>query len=94
MNESLATKAEGVERIGKAAVRTKDGRIITGGKHAEIIEEIFDTLGPTYTTDTEMGFVTSDGRFVSRNEAAEIAYLAGQTNKKLETLHTENLYNE
>jgi len=38
------------------------------------------------------GFVTSRGRFVDRAEAGEIAYAAGQTEKLLRSLTSEDIY--
>jgi hypothetical protein len=38
------------------------------------------------------GFLTSKGRYVDREEAAEIAFKAGQTETQLRSLMSENLY--
>lgn len=38
------------------------------------------------------GFLTSEGRFVGRNEAAGIAHAAGQTQRPLANLHSEDVW--
>lgn len=38
------------------------------------------------------GFLTSEDRFVGRQEAAEIAFRVGQTTKQEDTLYSEDLY--
>lgn len=41
---------------------------------------------------TTQGFITSNGRFVNREEAAIIAYKAGQLKEQVKRLFSENLY--
>ena len=40
----------------------------------------------------EQGFVVSTGQFVGRAEAAELAYLAGQIDRRKPTLFSEDLW--
>jgi len=40
----------------------------------------------------DQGFVTSRGRFVGREEAGEIALASGQTQRKLESLTSEDVW--
>lgn len=70
------------ERITAAAVRTRDGRVFQGPLHAEA-REAAEKAGAL--TDYEPGehrgdngFVTSRGRFVSREEALQLARAAKQ----------------
>lgn len=46
------------------------------GRHADVIAKM--VRDGEDTTDGEFGFLLSDGRFVSRDEAARIALEAGQ----------------
>lgn len=48
-------------------------------------------LGPDSVGETEKGFLTNTNRFVNRQEAAQIAYKAGQIEKETETLLSEDL---
>lgn len=41
---------------------------------------------------TTQGFITSCGRFVTREEAAEIAHNSGQIKKQVKRLFSEDLY--
>ena len=67
---------EKMERIEKSAVR-HEGSIYTGKRHSDAINAAAEATGKTPVTG-EQGFVTSTGRFVSREEAAKIAFSAGQ----------------
>jgi hypothetical protein len=62
------------ERIQSAAYRLEDGTILTGKGHPGIIME----YGETHLHGAEDGFVTDQGRFVSRQEAYDIAKVADQ----------------
>lgn len=61
-----------MEKIVKAAINHK-GKIYEGYRHGNIMQEIHEEVKPD-----EQGFLTDTGRFVSRVEAAKIAYEAGQ----------------
>ena len=58
------------------------------GKTQKKIEEIL----PDQLSGRNQGFLTSTGRFVNREEGAKIAFVAGQINKRKETLFSEDLY--
>lgn len=47
---------------------------------------------PIKDSDIIQGFVTSSGRFVDREEAAIIAFNAGQITDKVDTLFSENIF--
>ncbi len=53
------------------------GKMYVGRRHHEIIHNIFIATGDRPITG-EQGFVTSEGKFVSRVEAAQIALKANQ----------------
>lgn len=91
------SEAPAPERIVGAAVIAKDGRVFIGGNHilaagaarksgvdiSHIYEESVQTGGPP-----QGGFLTSNGRYVSRNEAAEIAHKAEQVGGSQEWLES------
>lgn len=49
-------------------------------------------VGEDCTGEHEQGFLTNTNRFIDRQEAAKIAYEAGQIKEELKTLYSENLY--
>jgi len=77
----------GPERIVKAAVRFSDGEVRTGTNHAEIV----GAIGDRDMRGSDDGFVTSTGRYVSREEAMKIARDNGQTTGKQDGLTAERL---
>lgn len=82
------------ELIVEAALR-KQGRVFSvpkPGRHDKVIQEACDTLKIDYIGEHEQGFTTSDGRFVDREEAARIAYDAGQVSIKLNQLFSEDVW--
>lgn len=64
------------ERLTMAAIRLEDGTIVEGQIHADA----FAAAGEP--KNAEVGFVTSNGRFVDRAEAAQIASEVGQSKFK------------
>lgn len=65
------------ERIEFSAIKSADGRIFGGRRHADIIA----TMVMDYETSPHygvQGFLTNRLRFVDRKEAAEIALSSGQ----------------
>jgi hypothetical protein len=75
----------------KAAAIKKDGKILTGRCHSDIIHQYYSTMGKFLTTDTE-GFVDETGKFLTREESAKDALDCKQI-KKLKYSKTE-LYSE
>jgi hypothetical protein len=47
---------------------------------------------PAFIGSHEQGFVTSAGNFVTREEAAELAYCAGQITERKPTLFSEDVW--
>ncbi|MBX4190100.1 hypothetical protein KW791_02285 [Candidatus Parcubacteria bacterium] len=76
------------ERIKLAAILC-NGKIYTGKRHNLIIREIVEkTQAPA---KGEQGFVTEEDRFVSRSEAAKIAFAAGQIITPKDILYSEDV---
>ena len=73
-----------------SAVRFK-GKVWMGHRHRDALDAMHNELSYAMNrkemneqeTDREQGFVTSQGRYVSREEAWKIAFLAGQVNDRL-----------
>lgn len=62
-----------------AAIKGDIGTIEIGHRHGDI----FEKFGVELSTEVgAMGFLTSHGRFVSRTEAAEVAFNAGQIDEE------------
>lgn len=79
-------------RIKCAAIKTKEGRIFEGKNHAicfQVMKQ--DGVPRLQTQNCKPGFVTDEGNFVDRYEAAEIAFKAGQTSKLESPLFSEDL---
>ena len=76
-----------------AAAINERGKIWTGRRHHEIIRAIVEARGraegPVYG---EQGFLVDDGRFVGREEAAQIAFDAGQIPALICRLFSENVF--
>lgn len=80
-------------------VNTDNGVVLCGHRHGHIIAQmkaLTELRTVTFAEDGvgehEQGFLTNTNRFVNREEAAEIAFHAGQTTEKLITLYSEDLY--
>ena len=72
--------------ITKSAI-IKDGIIYTGKRHSNILFAAKGTL-----KGCEQGFVTDNGEFVNREQAAQIACECGQISVKKSELFSEDLY--
>lgn len=72
----------------------KSGFVICGHRH----HNCFTTLSlcandkKAFNYKKKQGFLTNTNRFVTREEAAQIAFDAGQTTELLTKLFSENLY--
>ena len=77
------------ERIVEAAIQ-QNGQVYTGHKHYMIMQKIYKETGEMITGVE--GFVTSTGRFVTRAEAARIAFKAGQIKLPKTELNSDDLY--
>lgn len=91
MSEETTPIAPGVteiETIKCAAVKRSDDIIIAGRNHGFCIQ--YSPLG-TCKENSQQGFITSKARFVSRTEAGKIAFTAGQTEKLIDLLFSEDI---
>jgi hypothetical protein len=61
-------------------------------RHAVLVKAWRDAHSYSKMPDHEHGFVTSTGRFVPRDLAAKIAFLAGQVDRRRPLLSTEHLW--
>lgn len=75
------------------------GFVVCGRRHHNCINTFAMIVGFPYDEQgheihrTEIqGFITSDNNFVTRREAAEIAFDAGQITEKKTTLYSEDIY--
>lgn len=70
-----------------------DGKVYTGRRHHNVIRTIIDTTGAKKVlSSSPQGFLTSDGRFVDREEGARIAIASGQITKL--KFHSTVLFSE
>jgi len=70
-----------------AAIRQIGGPIYIGRRHHEIIKAAKGKL-----KRGEQGFISDGGKFVTRNEAAKIAFECGQIPKLWTMLFSEDLW--
>ena len=72
--------------VEKAAIKIADNRVFTverPGRHCNVIWLIVGSgVAKRVEGMEEQGFILSDGRFVGREEAARVAFAAGQLNKQ------------
>jgi hypothetical protein len=77
------------EWIKAAAIQRNDNILAIGKSHAEIIKN--SPFG-TCKAGSVQGFVTNTNRFVRRDEASQIAFSAGQTEKQKKELMSEDIW--
>jgi hypothetical protein len=79
-------------RIAWAAVKIGD-EIWTGTRHGIIMSQIREQMADAPRITQEMqGFVDDEGRFWNRFQSGAIAFDAGQTATRKETLLSEDLW--
>jgi len=79
-------------RIKEAAI-IHNGKIWTGKRHHNVIAEIIKHCGLSAAPVLgEQGFVTDCGKFLGREEAAKVAFKAGQIPIQRAILFSEDLY--
>lgn len=79
-----------MKRIKCAAIQ-QDGKIYEGWAHFRIIIDMVEVQGIKPPITGLQGFVTEDGEFVTREEAAKIAFEAGQVRRQHSKLFSEDL---
>jgi len=75
-----------MEKIKHAAILRITGDITVGRDHGQCLHR-----SPPDTCE-EMGFMTSENRFVDREEAAKIAIKAGQIDRDTDLLFSEDMW--
>lgn len=90
MNE----EKEGLELIKHAAVMTDQGWIFIGKSHAQCFDTMRNISIPIPQGSMNQGFVTSHGRFVSRERAMDIALKAEQVSYNANFLISEMLWSD
>lgn len=79
-------------KIAAAAILER-GQVWTGMRHHLIMRDIVKARGEAEGyVGGEQGFVTDDGRFVGREEAAAIAFAAGQIPEPKKCLFSEDVF--
>jgi hypothetical protein len=70
------------------------GLVFSGHRHGQCIYSKFAITGlkDNESGENEQGFLTSKNRFVSREEAAQIAFDTGQIKQSTTSLYSEDLY--
>ena len=71
---------------------SEKGIILCGYRHSNIIELMASLGFSTIEDDITCGFLTSKNIFVTRQQAAKIAYDAYQTNGLEDELNSDHLY--
>lgn len=82
-----------IEKILHAAVISKDSKMTFLGKcHADCFHQAKNVGIAMTSLAGDQGFFTNKGRFVRREEAAHIAYRAGQISRAVEYLFSEDMW--
>lgn len=81
-----------IEIIKHAAVMADNGWIFIGQNHADCFNKLLNIGLQPYHSANGQGFVTSIGRFVSRDKAGVIAFKAKQIDKETDFLCSEDLW--
>lgn len=80
-------------KIVDAAIRYNDGEVATDKRHYQII--FLKSITGQSSIGAEQGFVDSEGNFLTRDEAKEVALKAGQIKKSHKgTLFSEDVWPE
>lgn len=75
-------------KVMKPAIKDEHGNLHTMPSWKYSHEDIKDN---GKVVEGKKGFILSNGDFVSRKKAAEVAFLAKQITKQVDKLHTEHL---
>lgn len=68
-----------------------DGVVYSGKRHAYIMWEIRLKFPNARVEHDDQGFLNEAGEFISREEAAELAYRSGQTKTRQRLLFSEDI---
>ena len=91
--QNMTTTKTTRETIVKAAIRHNE-KIYTGHRHALIVEEMWvkDKISVGDIEQSDKGFLTNEGEFVGRVEAANIAFKAGQIRSGISSLDSYQIF--
>jgi hypothetical protein len=81
-----------LELVKHAAVKAENGMILFGKCHADCFFQGRNTGIVMSSKSSDQGFITSYGRYVSREEAAKIAVNAKQVRPIIAVLMSEDLW--
>jgi hypothetical protein len=81
-----------LERISHAACISESGWIFIGKCHADCLHKMHHVSVKYGKGADKQGFITNEGRYVQRGEAAKIALSAGQIDFPTTLLFSENLW--
>lgn len=90
----MKSPIETIECIKHAAVMTDQGWIFMGKSHAQCFDQMRNISIPIPQGSMNQGFVTSHGRFVSRERAMDIALKSEQVSYNANFLISEMLWSE
>ena len=84
---------EGLDAIYWLPQNINKGIVFSGRHHLQCMYQAYQLTGKKQCELIEyQGFLTSHNRWVTRKEAGEIAFLAGQVDKPTDYLFSEHLY--
>lgn len=83
-----------LEYIKHAAIITENDLIIIGKSHADCIHKAIENKLRAKRDAKAQGFFTNTGRYISRFEAAVIAFKAKQIDSPINILFSEDLWSE
>lgn len=94
--KELYTKKPHIPNRHKYPVNIDSGLVFCGHRHPHCMYMMISAIGKRSVEvecgEYEQGFLTSRNRFVTREEAAKIAFEVGQIKKELKRLHSEDIY--
>ena len=91
MNHQQVGRVRRKLRITSAAIKIDD-RIFLGPRHALIMPFARELTGNKRITQEMQGFMASDGKFYNRFQAGAIAFDAGQTKTRKQSLLSEDVW--
>jgi len=91
-----ATWYKEVEKPVHSPINITEGVVVCGFRHPNVIGIVHAlSTKPSSAFDyakVVQGFLSSKNRFLTREEAADIAFVAGQIDTKIKRLYSEDLY--
>lgn len=82
---------DGIERVHQPK-NIKTGIVVCGRRHHNCLMTFAEFAYDRDHTKVKQGFLTNEDRFITRKEAAQLAYKCGQISKEQKTLFSEDLW--